>query len=295
MGAPVSTTRAPAVEDGAGQLRSRVGTAVGMRFQVAGPQAVVEAAHHLMAALFADHDVEASAPAAPADLLRYDVTESAVVVDGRRFEVWSAAEAVEMIQWHLNQTVVARAARSMTGLHAAAAAHDGRLIVLPAESGSGKSTTVAGLVRAGWQYATDEACVIDPETLRVLPYPKPIGLERGSWRLFPGVPRPIEPHGTWLVPAASLGTAGVCGALVPAAVVTPRYEPGGTTRLHRISPGELVMELAQSTFSFNEDGGRHLRVLARLARRVPGYVLTISDLDEAVELLGCVAAIEETR
>ncbi|HEX5532293.1 MAG TPA: hypothetical protein VFX33_00965 [Actinomycetales bacterium] len=293
MGAPVRTPRAPAVEDGAAQARSRVGAAVGMRFQVVGPKVVVDAAHDLMADLFADDYV--SAPATSADLLRYHVTDSAVIVNGRRFEVCSAAEAVETMQWHLNQTVVAHATRTMTGLHAAAAAQGGRLVVLPAQSGSGKSTTVAGLVRAGWQYVTDEACLIDSETLRVLPYPKPIGLERGSWRLFPGVPRPVEPHGTWLVPAASLGNAGVCEAQVPAAVVTPRYEPGETTRLHRLSPGELVMELAQSTFSFNEDGGRHLRVLARLARRVPGFRLTISDLDEAVELLGCVAAMEGAR
>jgi len=264
-----------------------------MRFQVVGRMDVVDAANHLMADLLADG--QESGPVPSRSVLRYEVTDSAVVVDGRRFEVWSAAEAIETIQWHLNQTLVAQATTTMTGLHAAAAAHDGRLIVLPAESGSGKSTTVAGLVRAGWQYITDEACLIDPQTLVVQPYPKPIGLERGSWRLFPEVTRFLEPHGTWLVPATSLGTAGVGEGSVPAAVVTPRYEPGGTTRLHRLSPGELVMELAQSTFSFNEDGGRHLRVLARLARTVPGYVLTIADLDEAVELLGCVAEMDNSR
>jgi hypothetical protein len=293
VGAPLRLTDALPADDGVARVRSRVGCAAGVPFQVEGRRDVVEAVHYVMADLFADQHSHSPVPAAAT--LRYDVTDTAVLVDDRRFEVGSAAEAVEMVQWHLNQTVVAQATRTMTGLHAAAATWDGHLVVLPAESGSGKSTTVAGLVRAGWQYVTDEACLIDPETLRVLPYPKPIGLERASWRLFPGVRRPFEPHGTWLVPACSLGTAGVGVPNVPAAVVVPRYDPSGTTRLRRLSAGQVVMELAQSTFAFNEDGARHLRVLARLARQAPGYLLTIADLDEAVELLSCVAVLDETR
>jgi len=273
---------------------SRIGVAVGVRFQVVGAEDVVRAAHQLMTDLFTDDRYLAEPVSAePADLLVYGVSESAVVVDDRRFDIRSTAEAIETIQWHLNQVVVERCIRTMTGLHAAGAARDGRLVLLPAESGSGKSTTVAGLVRAGWQYLSDEACLIDSATLEVQPYPKPVGLERGSWRLFPDVSRLVEPHGTWLVPSGCLGTGGVCGPMVPAAVVSPRYEPGRKTALRRVSPGELVMDLAQSTFSFNMDGTRHLRVLARLAREIPGYVLTVSSLPEAVELLGAVAAARE--
>jgi hypothetical protein len=49
-----------------------------------------------------------------------------------------------------------------------------------------------------------------------------------------------------------------------------------------------VLDLVDSTFAFREDPHRNLRTLADLARRVPGYRLTIGRLDHAVALIDLV-------
>jgi len=69
-------------------------------------------------------------------------------------------------------------------LHAGAVERHGTAIVIAGESGRGKSTLVAALVRAGFGYLTDELVVIDPATRRVEPYPKAIDLSPGSLTLL---------------------------------------------------------------------------------------------------------------
>jgi hypothetical protein len=220
-----------------------------------------------------------------------------LVADGVLVEVGDDGEAIQTmgdvggaldyIQWHLNQRVVHGLDNTETGLHAACASLDGRRVLLPAASGAGKSTTVAGLVRAGWGYLTDEAAVLDDATLEVAPYPKPVTLDHGVWPLFPQVQDRIRSNESCLVPAPALhrhpSTNPAIGDAGPiAAVVSPDYVAGADTQLEPLTPGQLLMLLAQSTFAFNQDGPRHLHCLARLARTAPGYRLVIGDLDAAV-------------
>ena len=73
-------------------------------------------------------------------------------------------------------------------LHAGAVACGDDGVVLLGSSGSGKSTLTAYLVRSGWTYLTDEMLALEPDPLRLRPYPRPLTLKKGSWALFPEIP-----------------------------------------------------------------------------------------------------------
>src|SRR4051794_9920882 len=60
-------------------------------------------------------------------------------------------------------------------VHAGVVGYEGRAIMLPGLSFSGKTTLVAELVRAGASYYSDEFAVLDRDGV-VLPYPKPLSL-----------------------------------------------------------------------------------------------------------------------
>ncbi len=207
-----------------------------------------------------------------------------VSVDGERFgdsvDHW---RGVALLGWHLNQSVVERSKDRFTLMHAAAAARDGCAVLLPAPMENGKTTTVTGLLRAGYSYLTDEAAALDPTTLRLTAYPKPLTIDRGSWPLFPDL-RPDGPErgGSWWVPAERIRA----GCTLPGAdlglVVMPAYRRDEPTELRPLGQSESVLRLAESCFAFMSDGARNLAVLADLVRRVPVYELTIGDLDSAV-------------
>ncbi len=202
--------------------------------------------------------------------------------------------ALMMLLWHLNAAVV-RASGHLVVVHAAGAERDGAAVLLPAPSGGGKTTLVAGLVRAGLRYLTDEAVAIDPATLLVQPFPKALALDPGSWQvhadLRPRLDPSVAPFGTfqWHVPPAAIRPDAVAPAARPRLVVAPRYVPGARTRLRKIERPEMLKLLAESTFNFHDVGRRNLEVLAEVVRGCECYRATVGELgpacDEVVAVL----------
>ena len=191
-----------------------------------------------------------------------------------------------LLHWHINQRVVDGAVSRHTTLHAAAARSPrGGAVLLPAPMESGKTTTVTGLLRAGWDYLTDEAAAVG-EDGTVLAYAKPLTIDRGSWLMFPD----LRPDGvaadasSWLVPATATG-AGIADSGKLALIAFPAYRPDEPTSARRLAAGSAAHLLAGSTFHFERNGPRDLACLSQLARTVPAYQLTIGHLATAVELI----------
>lgn len=188
--------------------------------------------------------------------------------------------------WHVNQQVVAQGTNTHVLLHAAVASRDGAGVVLAAPMESGKSTLVAGLVRAGLDYLSDEVAAIDPLTLDVDSYPKPITLDTGSWTVLPGLePAEVPTVTQWQVPASTIRPGSVVGRTAVRLVVTPSYDAAGTTRLVPASRAAMLTRLLVSSFNRRDQPARRLEVLARVLRGARCYQLDVSDLDLAVELV----------
>lgn len=224
--------------------------------------------------------------------------------DEHRFELWldgtriasnsAGPYAIDALLWHLNRRVIEASVERYLLLHAAAAARDGRAVLLPAPMESGKTTFVAALVRAGLTYLTDEAVAIDRGTGRVVPYPKPLTVEAGSFSVLadlePRVPACLarDPCDRWQVPPARIraGAASTEPA-EPALVVTPEYRPGEPAVLTPVSAAATAVALATQAFAFGHAGrGRaDLDRIADLTRRCPCARVSTASLADAVELV----------
>jgi hypothetical protein len=76
------------------------------------------------------------------------------------------------------------AASPLLCIHAGVVSTPRGLVVIPGQSGLGKTTLVAALVRAGFGYASDEALAIDRDTLTATALPRPLALARDVWPIF---------------------------------------------------------------------------------------------------------------
>ena len=189
--------------------------------------------------------------------------------------------------WHVNAQTTQRPMPGHVVLHAAAAVWGDRAVVLPAPMESGKTTTVTGLLLAGFGYLTDEAAAVCMADLHVEPFAKSLSVDDGSWPVLSEL-RQHDAGGMptqWQIPVSSLPSTRLAARTRVGTLVLPRYIAGSTTALEPVSRAEAVMDLCASTFRFLEEPQRHLDALARLCREVPAYRLTIGSLADAVDLV----------
>lgn len=213
----------------------------------------------------------------------------------------SLASVLERLVWHVNHQALART-RGLLLLHASAVESDGTVVVFPGDSGSGKTTMAAALAVEGCGYVTDEAVALDPASLLVHPYPKPLSIRAGSWPFVSSLAPPR--HGsfpdaftdTWH--ASPMGTAGGVGRPgVPGLLISPLYRrEGPPARLREVTRAEMLARLVTGAFAGATPLGEraeHLRALLALVRGSDCLDLVYTDLGAAVAEVQ--AAMERRR
>jgi hypothetical protein len=170
----------------------------------------------------------------------------------------------------LDTTIRARVALNAPDrifVHAGVVAHEGRALVVPGRSFTGKTTLVAALVRAGATYYSDEYAPLDRHGL-VHSYAKPLSL-RGAegWQ----TDHPVE----------SLGGVSGNGALPVGAVVVTTHRPGSTWRPKRISSGAGALALLANTVPARD---RPAETMRAITNAVDGAILLEGDRGEAEEV-----------
>jgi hypothetical protein len=212
-------------------------------------------------------------------------------VSGRPFHRGtSVGGLLSKFLWQVNSTAIQKTTDVLL-VHSAAASWKGQAVLLPASMESGKTTSVAGLVQAGFGYLTDEAAVLDPATSWVHPYPRPLSMDPGSVEALDGLARKLPPEFGWgttvqyqIRPSYLRGRA--IGRTCPVRfVVAPKYDPTRGTGLDPISRATALTELAQNSFNLHCFGPRGIAILGRAVEQADCYRLRIADLDQAVRLV----------
>lgn len=203
----------------------------------------------------------------------------------------SGSFVVATLLWHVNRRAV-ESGDEYVLVHAGAVEWNGRAALFPAPMESGKTTLVAGLVRAGARYLTDEAAAIDPDTLRVHPFPKALTVDAGSWEVLADMTPDVDPEvtgryllTTWHVDARTIRPDSLAPATPPAFVIAPRYERDATTALLPMTRAEAVMEMGQNSFNLAHHGRQGVETLAEVARKSTCHRLVVGDLDVACALV----------
>lgn len=162
-------------------------------------------------------------------------------------------DAYNIFESDLRLYVAERATRRVF-VHSGVVGWNGRAIIIPGRSFTGKTTLVAELVKAGARYYSDEYAVLDARG-HVHPYACPLAMREGGG--LRQTRRPVEALG---------GHAGEKPLPIGLVVVT-RYEHGGRWSPRRLTSGEGVLEMLSNTVSARRSPERALTVLSKVADR----------------------------
>jgi hypothetical protein len=175
-------------------------------------------------------------------------------------------------------------------VHAAAVARGGMGMCFPAPSGSGKSTLIAHLLANGYEYLVDDLTALD-ERHRILPWPLPLSVKKGSWDLL----APVHPQlrsspqfaaGDTRVRFLSRPDAWMTMPKPLSALIFPFYERSQRAALHRIRPLEALIHLCNAGIWLGHPltEARVTPFLSTL-EVLPSYALTYDRLSDATQLL----------
>jgi hypothetical protein len=141
-------------------------------------------------------------------------------------------------------------------VHAGAVAWNGRAIIIPGRTLSGKSTLVTELVRAGAIYMSDEYAVLDGEG-RVYPFPKPISLR-------------AEPTAKQMdIPVETIGGTVARKSMPAGLVLISTYKAAARWRPRQLTPGEGVLAMLSHTLAGRLAPTRVFKALESVAATAP--------------------------
>lgn len=209
-----------------------------------------------------------------------------VVVDGMtRTGSLEAAEVTASMLDQLDLVLIDHAA----GLrfHAGAAERDGRVVVVMGESGQGKSTLTAGLVRAGWSYVTDELVAIEPTTLAAHGYARPFDLDDTSREMLerPEADLVTGSHKDKVL-ARHFGPASAGGTVVLNVLLTGEPPAAHATSLvEEVPAAEAIMSILTLTFATTFEDPGALAHLGAMCTKVPTIRLDRAPLPDMIRVI----------
>jgi hypothetical protein len=197
----------------------------------------------------------------------------------------------------LNQAIHALADPCSEGLmlHAAAVARLDRGVLLPAVSGSGKTTSAACFTASGFDYLTDELVFINKASARLCAFCRPLHLKTpaiGTMERITGLalrddPSRGAPAGVLrsregvLISARLLNRDTRYSTPAVKLIVFPKYRAGAPLDLRRLSKAEAAMHLMESLVNARNLTRHGLDEVTRLVRQAPAYGVTYGQVEES--------------
>lgn len=177
-------------------------------------------------------------------------------------------------------------------VHAAAVVKNGLAVVIPAQTGSGKTSLSAWLVANGYDYLTDELVLFQTDTARFDAFYRPLNIKTGGIDALAGLRRDCSENSQIVTDSVTLWEAeqvgqraGEFSGITAGIFVFPEYRENGELAIEALSPAQTGLELMASNVNARNLNGHGFGQCAALARTVPGLRLTYGGFDQIEGIL----------
>lgn len=198
-------------------------------------------------------------------------------------------DALNFLSWHIHSESTRRTGDYLLVHAGAVVSPSGVGILIPGAPGSGKTSLVAGLVREGFGYLSDEVGALDPVTRRMFPVPRPLALKPGTYTSYTEIREVQDPSlpvsWTWYVRPEELRRDALAGPCKIGLVLFPQYRPGAAARETPMSPAEATVEAARQTMNLSLYRSRAVLLLAEVVGRARSFRLQSGDVSGSVRLV----------
>jgi hypothetical protein len=211
--------------------------------------------------------------------------QNRIAVRLRNAEGWSwSGEAGEVALFLMERACYFLADGSRGGalFHAACLCQDGKALLLPGGTGSGKTVLSTWLALNGWHLGSDELSFIPASALECQALTRPLHLKGKACALFPELIKKgvFEVEDGWLVPPQALNSAPVGEPPMLAQIIFPHYQAEGGCELQLLSRASTARQLTGMLINARNLPENGFPEVLRLARGIPAYRLVYSQFEQ---------------
>jgi hypothetical protein len=175
-------------------------------------------------------------------------------------------------------------------IHAAAIHSGGQGVLIPGNSGSGKSTFVTWLTTLGCNYLTDELVILAGEEHRIHPFTRPISIRAGSAAaLSPYLsfdPKETLAGDNGFMLPHRLANADFSPSVPPLSfILFPQYKADAAPELIRLSSGMGCTKLLECYVNARNLQGHGISQIAALTRDTPVFQLVYGSFEGLEKIL----------
>lgn len=179
------------------------------------------------------------------------------------------------------------AIHNWVAFHAGAVRTDGSACLIAGDPDTGKTTTTLHLIEMGQIFLCEEVTPVEPETLRVHPYPQVLSLSRSYAQDYLST-YPVH-HGTFdMVNARMARFHPSCAGSHPAPLKTiliPSYDPINPTRIVPLSPSQVFTELLGYCFPPNGNEEALFDAVIRICEKTQSFRIRARNIESMRECL----------
>lgn len=220
--------------------------------------------------------------------LRYQVDRRAQEYIAHRDDAVLTASGLGELVFNIEKDITLALQRLRTDLyfiHAGVVLSKRGAVLIIGASGAGKSTLTWGLVQSGYGYLSDELAPVEPQSLRVFPYPHALCLKREPPPPYTLPATTLRTDETLHIPVAAFAAQPAVASAI-GAIVFVQYAPAHTAPAAReISAGSAAARLYTQALNPLAHTRMGLPAAADIVRRVPCYELDSAGLQETCALV----------
>jgi hypothetical protein len=167
-------------------------------------------------------------------------------------------------------------------LHAAVLTRNELAFLFPAPAGSGKSTLAWALLKHGFEYVSDELAPLALESLKVVPFPRPLCLKQEPPSGYEITTPTLTTERAIHISASDLPVAPTSKGLPVGGIFFPRYHPEHAESVpQRVSTARATTRIYVNCLNALAHPASGLAAAESLATRLPCFELATANLDEA--------------
>jgi hypothetical protein len=176
-------------------------------------------------------------------------------------------------------------------IHAGAVVKSGKVILLPANHGSGKTTLTLSLARNNYRCLSDDIVLIDPKSLMVIPFPRSFLIKEGAIKKLTRSNLIDKKNGYYcksddiLYYNPDTGNRLSARGIRPYAIVELKHNRRFKNELRPVSKSQMCIKLLRQSFNVHDYKRKAVTILTGLVRKTKCYSLKTNNIDDAVRLI----------